>query len=90
MREQVPTSLTTIDAIMNTREFALGVTDGRAGRGYRSAYATWPLTCREGRTIVPPPTQGPETCLRPYDLRALATGAKLPGRSARKLLGQLK
>jgi len=35
MREQVPTSLTTIDAIMNTREFALGVPDGRAGRGYR-------------------------------------------------------
>jgi len=43
MREQVPTSLTTIDAIMNTREFALGVTDGRAGRGYRSAYATWDI-----------------------------------------------
>ena len=38
---QVPTSLTTIDAIMNTPEFALGMIDGRAGRGHRSAYATW-------------------------------------------------
>ena len=43
MREQVPTSLTTIEAIMNTREFALGVIDGRAGRGYRRAYATWDI-----------------------------------------------
>ena len=77
MREQVPTSLTTIDAIMNTREFALGVTDGRAGRGYRSAYATWPLTCREGRTIVPPdPGAGnlPTTVRppRPCDRREIA------------------
>jgi len=28
---------------MNTREFALGVIDGRAGRGYRRAYATWDI-----------------------------------------------
>jgi hypothetical protein len=41
MPKQVPTSPTTIEKIMNTREFALGVIDGRAGRGHRSAYATW-------------------------------------------------
>jgi len=40
-KQQVPTSPTTIEEIMATREFALGVIDGRAGRGYRSTYATW-------------------------------------------------
>ena len=39
--KQVPTSPTTIEAIMMTPHFALGVVDRRAGRGYRSAYATW-------------------------------------------------
>jgi hypothetical protein len=38
---QVPVFPTTIEEIMNTREFALGVIDGRAGRGHRSDYATW-------------------------------------------------
>ena len=38
---QIPTWPTTINAIMSSREFAWGVIDGRAGRGYRSAYATW-------------------------------------------------
>jgi hypothetical protein len=37
---QVPIIPTTIEEIMSTREFALGVIDGRAGRGYRSEYAT--------------------------------------------------
>jgi hypothetical protein len=41
MGAQVPTFPTTIDAIMSTREFVLGVIDGRAGRGHRSDYATW-------------------------------------------------
>src|SRR6516164_3223430 len=41
MPQQVPTSPTTVEAIMATREFALGVIDGRAGRGHRSDYATW-------------------------------------------------
>jgi hypothetical protein len=40
-KQQVSTSPTTIEAIMATREFALGVIDGRAGRGHRSDYATW-------------------------------------------------
>src|SRR5262249_3644510 len=39
--KQVATFPTTIEEIMNTREFALGVIDGRAGRGHRSDYATW-------------------------------------------------
>jgi len=41
MRRQVPTSPTTIEEIMNSREFALGVIDFRAGRPHRSDYATW-------------------------------------------------
>jgi hypothetical protein len=41
MGAQVPTFLTTIDAIMSTPEFVLGVIDARAGRGHRSDYATW-------------------------------------------------
>jgi hypothetical protein len=40
--EQVATFCTTIEAIMSSSHFALGVADRRAaGRGYRSAYATW-------------------------------------------------
>jgi hypothetical protein len=39
--DQVPTSGTTIEAVMSSPYFALGVADQRAGRGYRSAYATW-------------------------------------------------
>jgi hypothetical protein len=38
---QVPTWPTTIAAIMSSCEFAMGAADARAGRGYRSAYATW-------------------------------------------------
>jgi hypothetical protein len=38
---QVPTSSTTIEEVMSSAYFALGVADQRAGRGYRSAYATW-------------------------------------------------
>jgi len=41
MGKQVPTFPTTIEKIMGTREFVLGVIDGRAGRPHRSAYATW-------------------------------------------------
>jgi hypothetical protein len=41
MRKQVPEKPTTVATIMNSREFTLGVIDGRAGRGYRTAYATW-------------------------------------------------
>jgi hypothetical protein len=41
MSGQVPVLPTTVEAIMSTREFALGVLDGRAGRPHRSAYATW-------------------------------------------------
>jgi len=41
MSEQVPTFPITIEEIMSAHEFALGVIDGRAGRGHRSAYATW-------------------------------------------------
>jgi hypothetical protein len=39
--KQVATSATTVAAIMSSSHFALGVADRRAGRGYRSAYATW-------------------------------------------------
>jgi hypothetical protein len=39
--KQVSTFPTTIEKIMSTREFALGVIDGRAGRPHRGAYATW-------------------------------------------------
>ena len=38
---QVPTSDTTIEEVMSSPYFALGVADQRAGRGYRSAYTTW-------------------------------------------------
>jgi len=38
---QIPTKTTTIDEIMASAEFALGAADARAGRDYRSAYATW-------------------------------------------------
>jgi hypothetical protein len=38
---QVPTFPATIEEIMSTPEFVLGVNDGRAGRGHRSAYTTW-------------------------------------------------
>src|SRR5262249_19931981 len=41
MGAQVPTFPTTIEEIMGTPEFVLGVIDGRAGRAHRSAYATW-------------------------------------------------
>jgi hypothetical protein len=40
-QQQISTSLTSLEKIMNTREFALGVIDGRAGRDPRSDYATW-------------------------------------------------
>jgi hypothetical protein len=43
MGKQVPTFPTTIEKIMDTREFALGVIDARAGRGHRSDYATWDI-----------------------------------------------
>jgi hypothetical protein len=39
--KQVPDVPTTIDAIMRTPEFELGVLDGRAKRTYRRAYADW-------------------------------------------------
>jgi hypothetical protein len=38
---QVPTSGTTIEEVMSSPYFALGVADQRAGRGHRSAFATW-------------------------------------------------
>jgi hypothetical protein len=41
--KQVATYPTTILAIMSSLHFALGVADRRAGRGYRSAYATWDI-----------------------------------------------
>ena len=40
-KQQVSTSWTSAEAIMRTREFALGVIDRRAGRPHRSDYATW-------------------------------------------------
>jgi hypothetical protein len=43
MRKQVPEIPTTIDRIMRTREFELGVIDARAERGYRTAYAVWDI-----------------------------------------------
>jgi hypothetical protein len=39
--EQEPTRPTTILEIMSTREFALGVADGRAGRPYPRLYDSW-------------------------------------------------
>jgi hypothetical protein len=39
--EQEPTQEATLEWVMNKPEFALGVLDQRAGRGYRAAYATW-------------------------------------------------
>jgi hypothetical protein len=41
--KQVATFPTTIEAIMSSPHFVLGVADQRAGRGYRSAYATWDI-----------------------------------------------
>jgi hypothetical protein len=38
---QVPTTPTSIVSVMSSPYFALGVADQRAGRAYRSAYATW-------------------------------------------------
>jgi hypothetical protein len=42
--DQVPTRPVTILEIMNTRTFALGVADVRAGRGYHSDYDRWKHT----------------------------------------------
>jgi hypothetical protein len=39
--KQVATFPTTVEEIMASPHFTLGVADQRAGRGYRSAYATW-------------------------------------------------
>jgi len=41
MIQQVPTSPTTIEEIMDTREFLLGTIDYRAGRPHRSDYTRW-------------------------------------------------
>jgi hypothetical protein len=41
--KQVATSPTTIEAIMSSPHFVLGVADRRAGRGYRSAHAKWDI-----------------------------------------------
>jgi hypothetical protein len=38
---QVPTVPVAIPEIMETPEFALGVADARAERGYRNAYQAW-------------------------------------------------
>jgi hypothetical protein len=38
---QLPTRPVTIQEIMGSDEFALGVADARAGRPYRSDYVTW-------------------------------------------------
>jgi hypothetical protein len=38
---QVPTRLATVEEIMSSPTFTLGVADVRAGRGYHSAYASW-------------------------------------------------
>lgn len=40
-RQQVPTTPTTVFAIMSRPTFALGVEDARASRGYRRDYDTW-------------------------------------------------
>ena len=39
--DQIPTRPVTIFEIMSAPEFALGVTDARAGRPYRPGYDTW-------------------------------------------------
>jgi hypothetical protein len=41
MAKQIPTLPTTIDEIMATPEFAIGVADARQGRGYRRDYQAW-------------------------------------------------
>jgi hypothetical protein len=41
--KQVATFPTTVEEIMASPYFALGAADQRAGRGYRSAYATWKI-----------------------------------------------
>jgi hypothetical protein len=38
---QIPNSWTTVEEIMSSPYFALGVADQRAGRGFHGAYATW-------------------------------------------------
>ena len=39
--DQVPTRVVTADEIMSSPEFALGVADARAGRGYHPDYDGW-------------------------------------------------
>jgi hypothetical protein len=39
--DQVPTRLTTVEEIMSSPMFALGVADTRAGRGYAADYELW-------------------------------------------------
>ena len=39
--DQVPTELTTIEAIMRSPHFAFGVNDARAGLPFRADYENW-------------------------------------------------
>jgi hypothetical protein len=41
--EQVPTQPVSIEEIMASPTFALGVGDGRAGRSYRESYQNWDI-----------------------------------------------
>jgi hypothetical protein len=40
-RDQIPTQPVSIEEIMTSLEFALGVADARAGRPYRDGYQAW-------------------------------------------------
>jgi hypothetical protein len=42
--DQIPTRSTTIEAIMSSPKFQLGVEDARAGRGYPAGYDGWKHT----------------------------------------------
>ena len=58
--DQVPTVGISISEIMHQPQFALGVSDARAGRPYRDAYQTWHVNAqwgyergRQWATLVP-------------------------------------
>jgi hypothetical protein len=44
--DQVPTRPVSIEEIMSSAEFALGVADARAGRPYRTSYQAWPTNAQ--------------------------------------------
>jgi hypothetical protein len=63
--DQVPTVRISISEIMHQPQFALGVSDARAGRAYRDAYQTWHVSAQWG--YARPPSSLREPLVRGAD-----------------------